>query len=442
MVSRNKILTLAALAAPLMCLCLVGTYFLPPVYERVNWRVEEYWLRAQYWLNPPEAQVFVPQQAPLSVQVTVIGAAATPAPASPTPPASATPLAATQPPAASPTPLIPTATPAPLPPQVNLDGVRYENQHGRWNYCAPANLSMALSYWGWLNGRDVVGPILKPYEKDKNVMPYEMVDYVANQTQLKVIHRVGGDLTILKRFLAAGFPVLVEKGVFLHDISGVLSWMGHYQVVTGYDDAAGQFVTQDSYVKANLPVSYAEMTTGWRAFNYTYLVIYPPEKEPEVMAILGPDADPTVNFQRAAQAALDETAALQGQDQYFAWFNRGSSLVSLQQYHEAALAYDQAFQIYPSLPEADRPWRMLWYQTGPYFAYYNAARYQDLLDLATQTLDTMQGEKNLEESYYWRAMAEAALGDKAAAVDDLMLALKYHAGFGPALLELQTLNGQ
>ncbi len=441
MLSRIEKRIFALLAAPLTCLCLVGIYFLPPVYERVNWRVEEYWLRAQYWLNPPDEAVFVPQQAapPGAPLVTVVGAAAT---GTPTPTFTA--LPATAAPATIPATAAPSLTPipTPLPPQVSLQGVRYEDQHGRWNYCAPANLSMALSYWGWLNGRDVVGPILKPYEKDKNVMPYEMVDYVANQTQLRVIHRVGGDLPTLQRFIAAGFPVLVEKGVFLNDISGVLSWMGHYQVITGYDEAAQTFTAQDSYVKANLPVPYAEMLTGWRAFNYTYLVIYPPEKEPEVMAILGPDADPTANFQRAAQTALDETTRLQGQDLYFAWFNRGSSLVSLQQYDEAAAAYDQAFQIYPSLSKAERPWRMLWYQTGPYFAYYHTARYQDLLDLANQTLATMQGEKNLEESYYWRAMAEAALGDKAAAVDDLMLALKYHAGFGPALLELQSLNGQ
>ena len=146
---------------------------------------------------------------------------------------------------------------------------------------------MALSFWGWKGNRDVVGPFLKPDEKDKNVMPYEMADYVTQQTDLKVVSRVGGDLELIKRFLANGFPVLVEKGTYLRDLTGVVSWMGHYQVVTGYDDAQGIFITQDSFITADHEVTYEDMIKGWRAFNYTYLVIYPPEKEAQVMELVG-----------------------------------------------------------------------------------------------------------------------------------------------------------
>ena len=46
----------------------------------------------------------------------------------------------------------------------------------------------------------------------------------------------------------------------------------------------------------------------------------------------------------------------------------------------------------------------------------------------------------LEESYYWRAMAEAALGATGDAIEDLKLALEYHAGFQPALDELALLE--
>jgi tetratricopeptide (TPR) repeat protein len=323
---------------------------------------------------------------------------------------------------------------------VDLKGVRYEDQHGRWNYCAPANLSMALSFWGWQGNRDVVGPVLKPNEQDKNVMPYEMVDYVENRTDLDVINRVGGDLDLIKRFLAAGFPVLVEKGAYLRDLTGVVSWMGHFQVVTGYDDAGGYFIAQDSFVKPDHQVPYDQMIEGWRAFNYTYLVIFPPEKGAQVASLLGNDIDETTNYQNAALKASNEIYGLSGIDQYFAWFNRGSSLVKLEDYTGAAVAYDEAFKVYPTIPEADRPWRMLWYQTGPYFAYYGTGRYYDLLYLADGTLNAMQGEKNLEESYYWRGMARAALGDTAAAIEDFRLGLKYHPGFEPAIYQLQLLG--
>jgi tetratricopeptide (TPR) repeat protein len=299
---------------------------------------------------------------------------------------------------------------------------------------------MALSFWGWRGNRDVVGPVLKPDDKDKNVMPYEMVAYIEEYTDLKVAYRVGGDLDLLKRFLAAGFPVLVEKGTYLRDLTGVVSWMGHYQVITGYDEAGGYFITQDSFIKPDHEVSYEEMIKNWRSFNYTYLIIYSPDREADVMALLGPDADETTNDQNAALKASNEVFGLSGIDQYFAWFNRGTNLVELQDYAGAAQAYDEAFKVYPTIPEADRPWRMLWYQTGPYWAYFYSQRYYDTLYLADGTLNAMQSEKNLEESYYWRGMAKAALGDAAGAIEDFKTSLKYHPGFEPAMYQLRLLG--
>jgi tetratricopeptide (TPR) repeat protein len=82
---------------------------------------------------------------------------------------------------------------------------------------------------------------------------------------------------------------------------------------------------------------------------------------------------------------------------------------------------------------------MVWYQTGPYWAYYYTGRYQDVIDLATKTLDAMS-EPVLEESYYWRALARGALGDTKGAIKDLRSSLQYHAGFEPALTQLQELG--
>ena len=109
----------------------------------------------------------------------------------------------------------PPATPTPLPVSVSLDGVRYMDQHGLWNYCAPSNLAMALSYWGWEGDRLDTGQYLKPFEEDKNVMPYEMVNYVEEMTNLSVVVRSGGTLDLLKLLIANGYPVLVEKGAMI-----------------------------------------------------------------------------------------------------------------------------------------------------------------------------------------------------------------------------------
>ena len=112
----------------------------------------------------------------------------------------------------------------------------------------------------------------------------------------------------------------------------------------------------------------------------------------------------------------------------------------LQDYGGASQAYDESFALYPTLPEAERPWRMLWYQTGPYFAYFYTGRYYDVLYLADATLEAMQSDRNLEESYYWRGMAKAALGDTNGAIEDYSLALQYHEGFEPALYQLRSLG--
>jgi len=293
---------------------------------------------------------------------------------------------------------------------------------------------MALSYWGWDENQQPIATFTKP-NPDKNVMPYELTAYVEEETKFAVILRVGGDIDLLKRFIASGIPVILEKGFELPKDG----WMGHYVLLTGYDDSKGRFIMQDSYYGPDQVIDYADLVSYWRAFNFTYLAVYPPERKAEIESILGPYLDEQYSYRAAAQTASNDIYTLAGRDQFFAWFNRGTSLVQLQDYAAAAEAYDEAFAIYPDIPNKERPWRMLWYQTGPYWAYYYTGRYEDVIKLSTTTLDTMS-EPVLEESYYWRALAREALGDTEGAIKDLRAALKYHPGFEPALTQLQLLS--
>jgi hypothetical protein len=297
---------------------------------------------------------------------------------------------------------------------------------------------MALSYWGWKGDQADTAAILKPNKRDKNVMPYEMEAYVENHTDFQAVVRLGGDLNTLKAFISSGFPVVVEKGFEGPNFDG---WMGHYQVVNGYDEAKGHFIVQDSYKGENQKIPYADFLSQWRAFNYTYLVIYPLEYRQSVLDILGLQVYDNFNYHTAEQTAAAEISALSGRDLYFALFNRGASLVLLQDYAAAAQSFDAAFANYPNIPEKERPWRMLWYQTGPYFAYYYTARYQDLIALATQTLDA-SSEPILEESFYWRARGYLALGQNDLAIADLRKCVEVHEGFAPCVEELGRLGLQ
>jgi len=401
-------------------------YNLPPIQERFGWRVAELAARVKYALSPPEKIVFVPQGNDIWATPLV-----SPQSGLPTLPSIASTATPSNAPSASPSPI---AILMPIPKSVQLEGVQHEYQ--TWNNCGPTTLAMALSYWGWKGDQRPIAAFTKPNSRDKNVMPYELADYVEKGTEFEIVYRVGGDIELLKRFLAAGFPIMIEKGFEGRDFDG---WMGHYVLVTGYNDANQQFTLQDSYYGPNQIMDYKDLESYWRAFNFTYLAVYPVEHEKEVETILEPQLDEAYNYRYAAQKASDEIYTLTGRDKFFAWFNRGTNLVQLQDYAGAALAYDEAFAIYPDILEEDRPWRMMWYQTGPYWAYYYTGRYQDVIGLSTKTMDAMS-EPVLEESYYWRALAREALGDTKGAVKDLQSSLKVHPGFEPATTQLQRLG--
>ncbi len=414
--------------------CLTAIYFLPPVHDRLAWRLEN--LRAEifFFFNSPEEAVFSPEQQEEMAQLVNATMTAMAPTGTPTPTLEPT-ITPTN--YISPTPTqTPTMTPSPtpIPDAVRLNGVVHEFED--FNNCGPASLSMALSYWGWEGDQTVTAAWLKPYWKDRNVMPYEMADYVNLETDFNVILRYGGDLEMIKKLIAAGFPVLIEKG-FEEEVAGK-GWMGHYGVVTAYDDAKGWFLIQDPYVAADYANPYEKVERHWHSFNDVYLVIYPPEKEAELMAVLGPHADETYNLQAAAQKALAETQTMQGRELFFAWFNYGTSLVYLEDYYGAAQAYDQAWALYDDITSG-RPYRITWYQTGPYFAYYYTGRYQDVINLANQTLGGAV-EPAIEETWIWRGRAKLALGDVDGAIEDFQEALEWHPGWWVAETELRNLG--
>jgi tetratricopeptide (TPR) repeat protein len=173
-------------------------------------------------------------------------------------------------------------------------------------------------------------------------------------------------------------------------------------------------------------------------------VVYPSTKRNDVLNILGENGDEGQNYRLAAQKAVDEIYTLEGIHQFFAWYNYGTNLVYLRDYSGAADAYDQALTLYNQLPEDNtiRPYRILWYETGPYYAYYFMARYQDVIDLATNnSIDMVRDdEPALEESYYWRGRARVAIGDQEEAIDDFMTCLTYHPDFTPCVEELNALG--
>lgn len=318
-------------------------------------------------------------------------------------------------------PLMTPTPPAPLPPYYKLENVRFEPQ--QWNNCGPATLTNALSYFGYQDNQTRAAKWLKPNYEDKNVSPEQLAEFVNTQvSELPVYAKVryGGTRDRLKTLIANNFPVIIEKGYDPepHD----LGWMGHYLLVIGYDESRTLYITHDSYISANYEYDYAYIEKFWQHFNYTYLILYTQDREAELNALLGEDADERENIIHALEIARAE--AIADQSNPFAWFNMGTNFLALEMYNEAAIAYDQARNL-------GLPWRMLWYQFGPFEAYYHVGRYNDMIALAQQNLNDGGGQF-VEETFYYGGLARQGLGEYERALSNFNAALDFNPNFTPA----------
>jgi tetratricopeptide (TPR) repeat protein len=321
----------------------------------------------------------------------------------------------------------PQPTPTPLPERVNLGAPEWEKQD--WNNCGPATLALALRYYGWEGDQFDISDLLKPDRGDKNVNIDELIYFVRNKAGwLDSDYRVGGTMEILKAFLAEGYPVVVEKGYVIDSDGPDAGWAGHYMLLTGYDDGAGIFIGQDTFIGPDRRVSYAELDEGWRQFNRAYMYLYPLNDPPPLEAILGENIDRDVNREQALETARIEIEA--DPEDVYAWFNLGTNLVYFERYREAGDAYDQALSL-------GLPWRFTRYQFGPYIAYFHSGRTEDVIELADATL---KRTAKAEESLLWRGWAKYRLGNVNSALADFRAALAVNPNYDDAQYALDFLG--
>ncbi|NLG26839.1 MAG: hypothetical protein GX557_02955 [Chloroflexi bacterium] len=353
----------------------------------------------------------------------------TPEPASPTPLPSVTPSAT---PVPSPTPLpMPTQAVQPIAARVELVGVRHEWQ--TWNNCGPVTLGMAMSYYGSPDTQTDIAPVVRSNYEDKHVGADELADYARAQG-LQALVRVHGSTALLKTLLSNGLPVMMPT--WHVDSKG--QQMGHYRLVTGYDDAAQEWIVYDSLetrgVSADAPyrgvrIAYAEFEEHWQILNHLYVIVYPADRAALVTVIVGEDLDDAGMWQRSLERAREHLAT--HPDNAFAWFTLGTNLLNNALPTEAAQAFDQARLI-------GLPFRMLWYQFGPLQAYYEVGRYAEVVALADATL---KWTSDVEELHYWRGRALLALGDVQEGRAALETALVKRPGYPAAAAALAALGG-
>jgi hypothetical protein len=324
---------------------------------------------------------------------------------------------------------LPASTPIPLPVTAQLPAPPFEGEGV--NNCGAATLSMLLTYYNWSGDQYMISTVIKPVFEDRNVNMEELAFYVREyKPELQVVYRSGGDDSLLRGFIAAGFPVIVETGLAISEAFWVNDdmWAGHYLLVTGYDDENGVFTIQDSYLGPNRTVAYADLNKNWQAFNYIYMVVYPTENESQILGVMGNAWNVDSSIQNALRISLEETAATPGNA--FAWFNLGSNLVQAGRYDEAVTAFDKARTI-------GFPQRMLRYQFTPFEAYFHAYQMDDVLALTEYALTVTPDS---EEALLWRGWAYYRLGNRNGALDLMRQALEARPGFQEAEEALQYIE--
>ena len=359
----------------------------------------------------------------------------TPEPPTPTPiPTATRRVAAAESPAPSPTP---TPLPTPMPAAVTLPAVPVVWQD--FSNCGPANLSIALNYFGQTVSQQTIAERVRPNEEDRNVTPWELSAYVNAFTPLQARAFSGGDLALLRQLVAAGAPVTIQRGYTVAE----QGWFGHYLTIYGYDSEQGVFYSRDTsggpFDGSARVDDFGRIQAMWQQFNYNFYVVFSAELAPSITAILGADRlDARQMWQRsAAQAEADLTT---DPANAFAWFNLGINLTHLgdltaapDYYANAAAAFDQARQI-------GIPPRLPFYQHEIFRAYQMSGRQRDLLWLTTTLTSSVAGARFVEEIDWYHALALLADGDRAGAREFLERALRVNPRFTPAQTGLDALG--
>lgn len=304
-----------------------------------------------------------------------------------------------------------------------LTGFNFQQQTGA-NNCGPASFATMISYWGIDIRMEEARGFLKPNPDDPNVRPDEMVKY-AETLGYHMIVRDNGTREVLKKFILAGYPVMIETGY--DPEPETYGWMSHFLTLVGFSEQTQEFIAMDTYRRPNWSYPYEEIDHFWRQFNRRYLVAYRPDQAVAVASIIGENMDDTTMWTNAMRTAQSELSL--DREDPFAWFNLGTSLTGLARYEDATLAFDEARKL-------GLPGRFLWYQFSPLEAYLQAGRYEDVNTLA----DAVLAQIPTEEPFYYKGMALLAQGEKAEAAKQFRMALRYNSNYEAAKLALASVE--
>lgn len=295
-----------------------------------------------------------------------------------------------------------------------------------FNNCGPATLSMILNWYGIKVTQAQLGDEMRPYQvtsgdnDDKTIFTYEFVDW-AKHYGLEAIDRRNGDIELLKRITSNGIPVVVKT--WLHPGEDI----GHFRIVRGFDENDQVIIQDDSYEGPNKKISYYDFLSMWQPFNYDYMIVYKPQEESLVMAILDEESDEQAAWANALARAEKERSV--DPDNIYPVFNISTASYHLNDYQKSVEAFETV--------ENRLPRRMLWYQIEPILAYQKLENYPRVFEISDRLLNG--GNRAFSELYLIRGQIYLAKGERDKAREQFELAIYYNKNYDEAKDALNSL---
>jgi len=202
------------------------------------------------------------------------------------------------------------------------------------NNCGPAAVVMALSTLGVDVDQETARIPLRSADVRRGMGPGGVDPWVTAQFGLRSMSRMNGTNDLMKRLIANGFAPMVTQ--WMQDPS--ISRIAHWRTVRGYDDAKGVFYVNDSMLGAGVPLGYDWFGANWQPFSYRYMVVYAPQDEAKLRAIIGPDWTESLMRDHFYARAKAEAKA---QDTSTAWLTYGEAAYQDGWFEEAVAAFDR-----------------------------------------------------------------------------------------------------
>ncbi len=221
-------------------------------------------------------------------------------------------------------------------PAADLGDVRHLFQS--LNNCGPASVVMVLSTFGINADQEAARLALRGPDWRRGMSPAGVDPWVRQLYGLRAVWRNNGTNDLVRSLISNGFAPMVTQ--WMEDPS--VSRISHWRSVVGYDDAKGVFYSNDPMRGRYVPLAYEWFDRNWQPFSYRYLVVYRPEDEARLRAIVGDQwsdrAMRDAYYERARQEALVRRDSA-------SWLAYGEAAYQDGRFTESVAAFEQGLAL-------------------------------------------------------------------------------------------------